>query len=252
MVSMMLHWFSIVLRMNYKKVCLFILFLLLIFWGCLIRLYTYKNISINEKPIHNPLKGYAPLATEIDYQRDTSLVYGIICWNDLEQIEGDYDFELLEEQWNMDKWKEVGKRFILRVMCDSPSDDGELNIPDWLYEKTKDGTWYDTSYGKGYSPNYENPVFIEAHGKLLEALAERYNNDPYILCVQLGSLGHWGEWHVNNDETDMSFPKTDITDIYIKQYITSFSNKVLQVRRPLNTMYMDKLGLYNDVLGYEE
>ncbi len=74
------------------------------------------------------------------------------------------------------------------------------DIPDWLYEKTKDGKDYDISYGKGYSPNYANRVFTEAHAKAVAALGKRFGQDTFFSYVELGSLGHWGEWHIKTGE----------------------------------------------------
>ena len=31
-----------------------------------------------------------------------------------------------------------------------------MDIPEWLYERTGDGVFYDTEYGKGYCPDYSN------------------------------------------------------------------------------------------------
>ena len=213
--------------------------------------YDYTNLVFGDKPIHNPLKGYAPQASETEYELETSLVYANLRWNELESQKGIYDFESIEEKIHMDKWKNEGKRFILRIICDKPSKEASLYIPTWLYEETKDGEWYDVSYGKGYMPNYANPVFMEAHGRLIEALANRYDSDPYILSIQLGSLGHWGEWHFH-DDLEMDFPKQEVADVYVNQYVDNFKTTHLQMRRPYPLAKTNGMGLFNDVFGYEK
>lgn len=213
--------------------------------------YDYITLSYGEKPVLNPLKGYAPRAEETEYDLETGLVYAIIKWDEIEPQKGEYAFEIFEEKIHMEKWKKEGKRFILRVMCDVPGDENSMQIPYWLYEETKDGEWYSTSYGKGYAPNYSNEVFIEAHERLIQALSERYDSDPYILSIQLGSLGHWGEWHVH-DDLDMKFPRQEIADVYVEHYVKSFSNTLLQMRRPYPLAKKYGMGLFNDVFGYEE
>ena len=83
-----------------------------------------------------------------------------------------------------------------------------MDIPWWLYEKTEeDGTWYDGEYGKGYSPDYNNKVFIEEHEKAIKALGEHFGKDGLISYIELGSLGHWGEWHVNYSEGITRIPR---------------------------------------------
>ena len=84
------------------------------------------------------------------------------------------------------------------VSCDEPGDEAHLDIPDWLYEQTGTGRWYDIAYGKGYAPDYTDPVFFAAHERLLRAVGERLGADGFVSYVELGSLGHWGEWHVKS------------------------------------------------------
>ena len=87
-------------------------------------------------------------------------------------------------------WKSKGKKVVFRFLCDLPGREAHLDIPDWLYEKTGDGTVYDCEYGKGYSPDYTNPLFVEYHKKAIEALGQEYGQDTFICYVQFGSLGH--------------------------------------------------------------
>ncbi len=73
-----------------------------------------------------------------------------------------------------------------------------MDIPKWLYEKTGgDGTWYEGAYGKGFAPDYNNELLIRYHSLAVQAMGEHLGKDGLIAFVELGSLGHWGEWHVN-------------------------------------------------------
>ena len=62
-----------------------------------------------------------------------------------------------------------------------------MDIPQWLYERTADGVFYDMEYGKGYAPDYENREFIDAHEKALTALAEYCNRDTFVAYVSLAA-----------------------------------------------------------------
>ena len=74
---------------------------------------------------------------------------------------------------------EQGIRFIIRIVCDYPGRETHMDIPRWLYEKTyEDGDWYDISYGKGYAPNYSNPVFIQQNSTRL--LVARFHSMSII------------------------------------------------------------------------
>ena len=212
-----------------------------------------REIPSGEKPTVNPLKGFA--AWGENYREDpwVSFAYVPVYWNLLEPEEGTYDFEALEERCHFEQWADDRVRLILRVVADSPSGERHMDIPQWLYDKMDGaGDWYDCSYGKGFSPDYRNTVFQEAHRKLIQALADRYGKSPQIAFVQLGSLGHWGEWHVNTEAGIEQFPYQSVTDRYVQDYLNCFPASKLLLRRPYEIGGREGMGLYNDSFGEED
>lgn len=112
------------------------------------------------------------------------------------------------------------------------------------------GTWYNIAYGKGFSPNYNSPVLISNHEKLINALAARYNENNLIAFIAIGSIGHWGEFHTwQGRNSAIPFPSTAITDKYVSHYIKAFKNKFLLMRRPFNIAKNNNMGLFNDSFG---
>lgn len=211
------------------------------------------SVLTADKPVVNPLKGWAPWSTEGNGSYPYSMAFVLMKWSEIEPQEGVYEFDKLEEKYCMDELRQQGVRFIIRIVCDYPGNETHMDIPQWLYDKTYgDGQWYDISYGKGYSPNYSNPEFIEAHQKLLEAAGSRYGEDPYVAYIELGSLGHWGEWHVKQDSEIMCFPGQLITDCYVRHYLNHFEASRLLLRRPFNIGLEEHMGLYNDSFGQSE
>lgn len=141
---------------------------------------------------------------------------------------------------------------MLRISCDEPGDEAHLDIPDWLYEQTGTGRWYDIAYGKGYAPDYTDPVFFAAHERLLRAVGERLGADGFVSYVELGSLGHWGEWHVKSGEGLPSMPDEAVRDRYAALYREAFPQAALLMRRPFRFAAEHGLGLYNDMTGLPE
>ena len=167
-----------------------------------------REYTASDAVLYNPLMGFAP---EADYEEavgEHTLVYLEVLWKEIEPEEGAYDFTSLEERNLLSRWREEGKHVVLRFICDKPSEEVHMDIPQWLYDKTGDGTFYayDETH-QGYSPDYNNPVFIEAHRKVIAALGEHFGRDTFVSYVELGSLGHWGEWHVNYDSGIVRLPK---------------------------------------------
>lgn len=209
------------------------------------------NYEKEEEPIINPFMGFAPPAEGGPYKQAHSLVYANFTWKDIEPKKGVYDFDKIEEKFKFDFWKTNNKRLIFRVVLDYPGKSGHMDIPEWLYDELEaDGDWYEHEWGSGFSPNYKNSKLINYHEKLIEALAERYNQDSFIAFIELGSLGHWGEWHTLQQEgVDIPFPKLSIAETYVKHYTERFTGKILLMRRPHQIALDNNMGLYNDMFG---
>lgn len=205
------------------------------------------------EPLYNPLMGFA---AEADYKEavgENTLVYLEVLWTEIEPSQGVYDFSALEEQNYLAQWRKEGKHVVLRFICDKPSDTPHMDIPQWLYDQTGDGTHYayDDTH-KGYSPDYANPVFIEAHAKAIEALGAHFGHDTFVSFVELGSLGHWGEWHVNYEAGIVPMPKEAVREQYVTPYFSAFPNAKFLMRRPFHTAVKNGFGLYDDTAGNPE
>lgn len=199
-------------------------------------------------PIVNPLMGWAPWATIKESHQPHSLVYADLTWQSLEPQEGIYDFNTFEREQQLARWRKEGKRIIFRFVLDKPGDESHLDIPDWLFEKINgSGDFYDNEYGMGFSPDYSNLVLIDYHQKAMKALGERYGRDSFFAFIELGSLGHWGEWHTHPQI--MPLPSETIRTAYVYQYKEAFPETELLMRRPFSIAKQLGLGLYNDMTG---
>lgn len=226
----------------------------LLLFASWIAFFNNKEI-VKFKPLEgtatNPLMGLAPPAEGGPYAQPHSLVYANLTWKDLEPRKGVYDFQAIEEKFKFDYWKKNDKHLIFRVVLDYPGEPDHMDIPEWLYDELgQDGSWYDHEWGSGFSPNYSNPKLIQYHQKLIEALADKYNGDPFVQFIELGSIGHWGEWHtLQQDGIYIPFPKLPIAEMYVQHYIDGFTDKVLLLRRPHQIAADHNMGLYNDMFG---
>ncbi|MFD2043809.1 DUF4832 domain-containing protein [Ornithinibacillus salinisoli] len=212
---------------------------------------TFFPSSQVEEVTVNPFMGFAPPADGGPYSQPHSLVYANLTWRELEPEKGFYDFESIEEKFRLTYWKNQNIKLIFRVVLDYPRESSHMDIPDWLYEEiNQDGTWYKHEWGSGFSPNYYNNTLIDYHKKLIEAVAEKYDHEPAIAFVELGSLGHWGEWHtLQEDGIYIPFPKLPTAETYVNHYTDNFKNKILLMRRPHQIAINNEMGLYNDMFG---
>lgn len=221
------------------------------FW--LSRRKTIKQYKESQAAFGNPLMGYVPSAWYNEVSEDISLLYMDITWAELEPEEGVYNWASIDEENQISRWRKEGKHLVLRFVCDIPSDEEHMDIPEWLYEKSgKAGKWYDGEYGKGFALDYNNPTIISCHEQAVKALGEHFGQDGLISYVELGSLGHWGEWHVNYSEGIQRIPREAVRDKYILPWTEAFPDAMILMRRPFAAAEKYGFGLYNDMTGQPE
>ncbi|MBM7635770.1 DUF4832 domain-containing protein [Streptococcus saliviloxodontae] len=208
--------------------------------------YTYST-----KVIGNPLMGYAPQATDEEVSKDVELLYVDVTWAELEPKEGQFQWEAIEKANQFDRWRSEGKHVVFRFILDYPTEEKHKDIPNWLYESLDHpGAWYSTSYGKGFSPNYADKKLQSYYKKAVQAMAQRWGDDGFIAYIELGGVGHWGEWHVNTAEGVPSLPRFAELENFVSPWLTAdFTGSQFLMRRPFTTAKKNGLGLYNDMAG---
>ena len=212
-------------------------------------LNTTLSYDMDPTVIDNPLMGFAPNAEDIEQCEVANLVYVDVTWADWEPQQGKYDIAALEARCNIAKWKADGKNAIVRFVCDIPGEEDHIDIPQWVYDETGDGTHYNNDYGKGYSPDYANSVFMEHHRNAIKALAEYCNKDYFVAFVELGSIGHWGEWHATASANRNLMPSEEICIAYVDQYMDYFGHVKFLTRRNYDFAVVEGMGQYNDMVG---
>ncbi|MCR4806497.1 MAG: DUF4832 domain-containing protein [Lachnospiraceae bacterium] len=197
----------------------------------------------------NPLMGYAPDARNVSLCENTGLVFITLRWADWEPADNEFAVDWLEKEYNIELWKQKNKHAVIRFVCDVPSTASHFDIPEWVYYKTRSGSYYNTEMGKGYCPDYADEVFRRYHRRAIEKLAEYCNKDHFVAFVELGSLGHWGEWHAMGAGGKNLMPDQEICFEYATLYSESFTNARLLMRRNYDFAVNGNMGFFNDMVG---
>ena len=244
--------------MHKNKLMLLFVFTILavVLVGAFYMFFNFKKEKVfyykaDEGVYPNPYVGFAPDCNSVELCQDSALVYMNLKWRELEPEEGVYAWRDIETDNHLDEWRKAGKHLVLRFVCDYPKSEEHMDIPDWLYEKTKDGEFYTIEYGCGYCPDYNNQVFISEHEKVINEIGRHFKDDGFLAYVELGSLGHWGEWHTYYPAGIPKMPLTEIRSIYVGHYVNAFPYAKLLMRRPFAEMPED-FGLFNDMTGAKE
>lgn len=199
----------------------------------------------SKKALHNPLSGFAPPAELGDACGDSALVYIGLTWAMWEPAPGVYDTDTLETHFHIRRWKEEGKHAVLRFLCDVPGKRIHMDIPEWLYQRTGDGEFYNISLGRGYSPDYSNETFRDRHKMAVAALARYCGRDHFVSYVELGSLGHGGEWSTRTGEGISPLPEQEVCREYARAYLGCFENARLLMPRNYRLCFEEGMGLYH-------
>ena len=195
-------------------------------------------------PLDNPLKGYAAYAAAGgSHSLPVTMAYVDASWRDLEPTEGKYAFDEWEQkEWNTPLAKD--KHIVFRLYLDYPNQ--PVAVPQWLIDQGVKMNKYD-QFGGGQSPDYEDPRLQTALVKLIGALGRRYNRDPRVAFVQIGTLGHWGEFHTY--PRDDIFAKEATQKKVVGAFRAAFPGKHLMGRNPsYKSLQISSLGFHDDMI----
>ncbi|MGN0852493.1 MAG: DUF4832 domain-containing protein [Kiritimatiellia bacterium] len=147
----------------------------------------------------------------LDWFPGTSTVYFRLLWSELEPEEGVYRFDMIDSV--AQNWIAKGKKIALRIICCNQTANA---CPDYVREAGAKGIWftYKTHVEAGqtfplrWEPVYDDPVFLAKYEKFMKVFAERYDGDPNVAFIDVGSFGMYGEGHTG-DTCRLSKEETD-------------------------------------------
>lgn len=172
---------------------------------------TVVSLQDNGLPLTNPDMGWVlhyydnvpanygsrlePSDTMDDFP-SLSVVYLRIPWSYLEPQEGQFCWSVLDTP--AQRWISKGKRIALRISCSESWT--RFATPEWVQQAGAKG--YNFKVGTGvtddgpyWEPDYNDPVFLEKLDRFLAAMAARYDGNPEVAFIDVGSFGVWGEGH---------------------------------------------------------
>jgi hypothetical protein len=144
-------------------------------------------------------------------------------WREIEPEDGKINFRQLDRY--LEAAHEQGQLFAMRVMC---MGSGELtDVPMWLKEKGCGG--YDIIRGgkPHWDPKLDDPVFVQHHRRLIQALAAHYDGHPDFDALDIGTVGNWGEWNMSGSldpvtKKEVPMPPEPVQNMWITEWVKAF------------------------------
>jgi len=132
-----------------------------------------------------------------DYMEDfpgLNHLYLRFDWGDIEKEEGVLDWSYIDSI--MDEWGAKDYRFSFRICTDEVGSEPEsikYATPKWVYDAGANK--FDLPDGR-IEPDFGDPIFLEKLENFMRAYGEKYNKDPRIEFIDIGTFGEWGEGHI--------------------------------------------------------
>lgn len=167
----------------------------------------------------NPGTGWMTWIDDRSEPRFPSTVcYARWNWNELEPREGQFNWRVIDAA--IGNCQKRGGRLAFRVMTTNPHSRGYSSSPKWLFDLGCRSHEYTPAHDTVAShkrfariePDYADPLFMEKHSSFLRELGRRYDGHPGVEFIDIGSYGHWGEWHTPNPAPDSVL--TQLVDVY--------------------------------------
>ncbi|HNY86688.1 MAG TPA: DUF4832 domain-containing protein [Candidatus Hydrogenedentes bacterium] len=182
-------------------------------------LYYYSNIPTN----------YGSKLASTDTMDDfpgLSSVYFRLPWAYIEPQEGVFDWSIVDGP--AQRWIDKGLQIAL---CFSSAESWlRYATPEWVKDAGAKG--YFCTGGKGvdpegnlWEPDYNDPVFLEKAERFVAAAAARYDGNPNVAFVDVGSFGVWGEGHTFHT-SQITYP-AEVVKKHMDMYARHFTRTLL-------------------------
>lgn len=170
------------------------------------------------RPLENPGKGWYHhlLDNGIDKYKisDDSVfmafpgmdhLYLRLAWAYLEPEEGKFDWSYIDDVVN--KYVPLGYGISFRISCkETGPAPGSVPIevdgiryatPYWVKKAGAKGIDRPSHGSPSWTPEWNDPVFLEKLDNFHKAFAEKYDGKPWVRYIDVGSIGEWGEGHTH-------------------------------------------------------
>lgn len=193
------------------------------------------------RPLENPHKGWYHHMLDngihkylVQDEKDISEFPGMdhlylrLCWAFLEPEEGKFDWSYIDDI--VEKYVPLGYHISFRISCKETGpaptsvpkevDGVRYATPYWVKQAGARGEVPDEFGSPSWTPDWLDPVYLEKLDNFHRAFATKYDGQPWVRYIDVGSIGEWGEGHTHFSTRippTVEDVKTHM-DLYLKHY----------------------------------
>lgn len=162
-------------------------------------------------------------------------LYLRLAWAYLEPEEGKYDWSYIDEI--VEKYVPMGYKISFRITSkETGGAPGSVPIevdgiryatPYWVKEAGASGIDRPKYGSASWTPNWDDPVYLEKLNNFHKAFAQKYDDKPWVRYIDVGSIGEWGEGHTYYS-TRIPPSKEEIIE-HLNLFLKHYKNSLLVV-----------------------
>ncbi|MCX6628857.1 MAG: DUF4832 domain-containing protein [Candidatus Solibacter sp.] len=152
------------------------------------------------------------------------VIYLRLAWAFIEPQEGRYDWSIVDIPTQ--RWIAKGKKIAFRFTCfESGGNNNPVNAtPEWVVKAgakvypVRPRAGAAASPVLRYEPDYDDPIFLEKLDHFYAAAAARYDGDPNVAWIDVGTVGIWGEGDPGPERNVTAATVRKHIDLHIKHF----------------------------------
>ncbi len=160
---------------------------------------------------------------------ESSIAYFRWYWDELEPQKEKFNWDMVDSA--LAAARAAGQRVAIRIM---PAN-GHSGVPEWYRKTGAKGYFYVPEAAQlgneksvNWMPDHADPLYARYMGGLVREFAKRYDGHPDIDHMDVGSYGHWGEWHLSFISERERYP-FKIKKMIIDWYLDNFKKTPLVI-----------------------
>lgn len=179
-------------------------------------MHFYSNVPYNYGSSLEP-------SDSLEWFEGCSAVYLRIPWAMMEPEEGNFNWAILDTP--AQRWIAAGKKVCFRF---TTSENWlEYATPKWVFDagaKMCRYNWPDgpCEDGKLVDPVFDDPVYLEKLKNFLDAAGRRYNGNPNVEFIDVGTFGMWGEGHTGGSSRLNQEETLRVVKLHIDLHLAAF------------------------------
>jgi hypothetical protein len=173
-----------------------------------------------------------------------SVVYLRLAWGYIEAEKDKFNWSVVDGP--AQRFIDRGLQVAFRFTCYEGHSSQFEATPRWVREAGAQGDMTKESDGQEYwQPRYDDPVFLHHLEGFLAAAARRYDGNPNVAWIDVGSFGIWGEGH-----TTRSYAR-EVRKKHVDLYAKYFKKTLIAVNDDLGGGQTGKNGTLDDIVTGE-